>query len=297
LAYQEEITGLPRGLEVTLNGVRFDGCIEADGTMLEAKGPGFENKMDGPDDWQDWFTGDEQLEAQMERQSDAVEGTGRKVEWHFAEEPVADFFRAYAEIQTDQHCRDLYTTEIAMTGEVNHVEAYWRPRPESTRDCAVRLARMLEGLVKAHSAFSHWNKQAYSRAAANKPAWHMPPHIDELTTVFEKGRQYKDRPRVLWPEMGYSVSAWNGIERPHGATLRIRSGGFTSSRFFPNTVDLKVNRAGPDNTDLISSAVLKPALLSVATAWGGPTMRSLSRGHIGRGCSGTADILRSGAAG
>jgi Immunity protein 52 len=155
-----------------------------------------------------------------------------------------------------------------MTGEVNHVEAYWRPRPESTRDCAVRLARMLEGLVKAHSAFSHWNKQAYSQAAANKPAWHMPPHIDELTTVFEKGRQYKDRPRVLWPEMGYSVSAWNGIERPHGATLRIRSGGFTSSRFFPNTVDLKVNRAGPDNTDLISSAVLKPALLSVATAWG-----------------------------
>jgi Restriction endonuclease fold toxin 5 len=97
LAYQEEITGLPRGLEVALNGVRFDGCIEADGTMLEAKGPGFENKMDGPDDWQDWFTGDEQLEAQMERQSDAVEGTGRKVEWHFAEEPVADFFRAYAE--------------------------------------------------------------------------------------------------------------------------------------------------------------------------------------------------------
>ena len=62
LAYQQQITGLPRGLEVTLNGVRFDGCIEADGTMLEAKGPGFENKMDGPYDWQGWFTaGDDRI--------------------------------------------------------------------------------------------------------------------------------------------------------------------------------------------------------------------------------------------
>jgi hypothetical protein len=40
LAYQQQITGLPRGLEVKLNGVRFDGFREEDGTMLEAKGPG-----------------------------------------------------------------------------------------------------------------------------------------------------------------------------------------------------------------------------------------------------------------
>ncbi len=97
LAYQEQITGLPRGLEVTLNGVRFDGCIEADGTMLEAKGPGFENKMDGPYDWQGWFTGDEKIEMQMFNQQRAVSAAGTVVEWHFAEEPVADFFREFAE--------------------------------------------------------------------------------------------------------------------------------------------------------------------------------------------------------
>jgi hypothetical protein len=94
LAYQEQITGLPRGLEVTLNGVRFDGCIEADGTLLEAKGPGFQNMMDGSSDWQDWFTGLAGLEDQMERQNDAA--VGRKIEWHFAEQEVADFFRAFA---------------------------------------------------------------------------------------------------------------------------------------------------------------------------------------------------------
>jgi len=97
LAYQELITGLPRGLEVKLNDVRFDGCVEATGTMLEAKGPGFEDKMDGPSDWRDWFTGDEQIEAQMLNQQNAVAAAGRTVEWHFAEEPVADFFRKFAE--------------------------------------------------------------------------------------------------------------------------------------------------------------------------------------------------------
>lgn len=154
-----------------------------------------------------------------------------------------------------------------MTGEVNHIEAYWGPRAESSHGCAVRLARMIDGLAKAHPAFALWKKKAHSRAAANKPAWSMPPDIDELMAVFEKGRQYKDIPRVPWPEMGYSVSAWNGRDSPYGASLTTRPGGYGAARPFPNTVDLKVNRARPDNTDLICAAVLKPALLSVATAW------------------------------
>jgi hypothetical protein len=94
IAYQQQITKLRRGLEVTLNGVRFDGCREEDGTMLEAKGPGFADKMDGPDDWKGWFTGIAGLEDQMMRQNDAA--AGRTVEWHFAEQPVADFFRKFA---------------------------------------------------------------------------------------------------------------------------------------------------------------------------------------------------------
>jgi hypothetical protein len=154
-----------------------------------------------------------------------------------------------------------------MTGEVNHVEAYWRPRGETAQDCAVRLNRMLEGLAKAHPAFSHWNKQAYSRAAANKPAWAMPPNVDELARVFEKGLVHKDIPRIPWPEMGYRVSAWNGRDPPYGASLSVWPGSYGAARSLPNRVDLSLKRACPDNTDLINTAVLKPALLSVATAW------------------------------
>ena len=154
-----------------------------------------------------------------------------------------------------------------MTAEVYRIEGKWRPRQESTRDCAVRLARMLDGLASAHPAFRHWNKQAPSRAAANRPAWAMPPDIGELTAVFEKGQQYKDVPREVWPEMGFSVSAWNGRDGPHGASLTVRPGTYATFSRFPNTIDLTLKPAGPDNTDLVNSAVLKPVLLSVVSAW------------------------------
>jgi hypothetical protein len=167
----------------------------------------------------------------------------------------------------DEYSRDLYPAEAAMSGEVNHVKAYGQPRVESARDCAVRLGRMLEGLAKAHPAFSRWNKQAYSRAAANKPAWAMPPDIGELTQVFERGRVHKDVPRVPWPGMGFHVSAWNGRDPPHSAVLRINAGADADLRSVPNTVDLRLKRAGPDNADLINATTLRPVLLSVATAW------------------------------
>jgi restriction endonuclease fold toxin 5 of polymorphic toxin system len=110
LAHEEQITGLPRGLEVKLNGVRFDGCREGDGTMLEAKGPGFADKMTAPDDWPEWFTGDEAMAEQMRRQSGAA--AGRMVEWHFAEQPVADYFRVFAEQNRLSNIVVLYTPAI-----------------------------------------------------------------------------------------------------------------------------------------------------------------------------------------
>jgi hypothetical protein len=131
----------------------------------------------------------------------------------------------------------------------------------------MRLTRMLGKLVVAHPAFARWNRKAKTRAAANRPAWAMPPDIDELTVVFEKGRQYKDVPREPWPEMGYRVSAWNGLDGPDGASLSVHAGTYADYSVYPNTVDLVLKPAGIDNADLINSAVLKPVLLGVVSAW------------------------------
>lgn len=154
-----------------------------------------------------------------------------------------------------------------MTGEAFMVGGKWRPRPASTRDCAVRLARMLGGLAKLHPAFASWNRKASTRGAANQPAWTVPPDISELTTVFEKGRQFKDAPREAWPEMGYRVSAWNGCDGPTGASLSVHAGTYATYSVYPNAVDLALNLADQDNADLICTPVLKPALLSIISAW------------------------------
>lgn len=95
-AYQTQVTQLPYGVAFKLNGVFFDGCrYWSDGAMLEVKRD-YLWAMDGPSDWQPWFVKNgklDEMKNQMEAQSIAA-GT-RRVEWHFADEQVADYFRAW----------------------------------------------------------------------------------------------------------------------------------------------------------------------------------------------------------
>jgi hypothetical protein len=154
-----------------------------------------------------------------------------------------------------------------MSSEAYKLYAGWRGRSESTHSCGVRLARTPQAFAEMHSGFSHWNKQADSRSAADQPAWVMPPKIDQLTEVFERGRACKDAPRELWPELGYSISAWNGQDPPRGASPGVRAGGYSTHIPFPNSVDLELNPASPGNADFACAAVLKQALLSIVAAW------------------------------
>jgi hypothetical protein len=100
IRYQEQISGLPRGVSVKLvdpitgQDVDYDGCRERNGTMLEGKGPQYEKHMDDSDEWKKYFRGDSKIKRQMERQSQAA--VGRSVEWHFAEKRVADYYRKWA---------------------------------------------------------------------------------------------------------------------------------------------------------------------------------------------------------
>lgn len=93
--YQQQITGLPRGIAVELNGVMFDGCRTTDGTMLEAKGPGFEFAMDENGDWKQWYNGKTRLDEQIADQSRAA--GERLVEWHVAEPRVAQYIEKVAQ--------------------------------------------------------------------------------------------------------------------------------------------------------------------------------------------------------
>ena len=90
--YQMQISGLPWGLGVELNGVMFDGCEESDGTMLEAKAFYWKFSLwRDPQVWRDKIV--PEIMEQAKRQSEAARAAGRRVEWYFAEEATADYFR------------------------------------------------------------------------------------------------------------------------------------------------------------------------------------------------------------
>lgn len=84
--YQEQVTGSPPGTEYVVDGVAFDGFAE--GTLLDAKGPGYENFLDENGEWKPFFEGQEELVNQAQRQLDAAGDT--PVEWRVAEERAAE---------------------------------------------------------------------------------------------------------------------------------------------------------------------------------------------------------------
>jgi hypothetical protein len=90
IAYQWQITALPIGVAVTLNGQVYDGCDQKTGNLLEAKGPGYERLM------RNSFLRNiiiKQFDNLAQRESEAA--GGRIVEWHFAEASVADWAREH----------------------------------------------------------------------------------------------------------------------------------------------------------------------------------------------------------
>ena len=83
--YQEQITGVPRGYVYRVNGVKFDGF--QNGTLLDAKGPGYATffKNGLPKVW--WQQGADALVDEAGRQIGAAPGWA--IQWHVAEPEAA----------------------------------------------------------------------------------------------------------------------------------------------------------------------------------------------------------------
>jgi hypothetical protein len=92
-AYQFQVTGLDPTLAIFIDGTEFDGCRQADGTLLEAKGSGFAkfipNDLSGTPSW---YIGEERMTQQAERQAAIAIAHSRKLEWHFAEKLASEYY-------------------------------------------------------------------------------------------------------------------------------------------------------------------------------------------------------------
>ena len=91
LLYQSQISGLPLGMGVELNGVKFDGCRESDGTMLEAKTSASAWFSSMPMDVFQTLKGYIDTRDQAFRQ--ILAAGGRKIEWHFSDSGAAWFWK------------------------------------------------------------------------------------------------------------------------------------------------------------------------------------------------------------
>jgi hypothetical protein len=141
-----------------------------------------------------------------------------------------------------------------MDAESYGLDAHWGPRRETAAACAVRLARMLEGLASIDPIYARWYRPAMTRAEATEPFCSMPPVVEELRKVFEA-------------EEDSSIAAWNGIDEPRGLKFMCRAGSDAGFPVFPNWIEIPARRRQPENADLLTVAVLKPMLLSLVAAW------------------------------
>lgn len=104
-SYQEWVSKLPKGFDITLNDVRFDGCLEADNAastpkLLEAKAD-LQQFMTPDGEWKYSVIGKnitKQFEDQLLRQSAAAAKAGWRVEWHVLQDPVAMKIRGLIEM-------------------------------------------------------------------------------------------------------------------------------------------------------------------------------------------------------
>jgi len=88
--YQSQITGRAPGSVYRVNGVKFDGY--QDGTLIDAKGPGYAKFLRPDGTFQRWWGGSGDLVKQAQAQIAAADGT--PIKWYVAEPEAADAIRA-----------------------------------------------------------------------------------------------------------------------------------------------------------------------------------------------------------
>jgi hypothetical protein len=83
IAYQEYVSGLPYGWAIVVGGVRFDGCEEATGNLLDAKAKQdhlFD--LDADETLESWVYPENDPAVQMETQAKVALAAGRRIVWH-----------------------------------------------------------------------------------------------------------------------------------------------------------------------------------------------------------------------
>jgi hypothetical protein len=154
-----------------------------------------------------------------------------------------------------------------VPGDRYDILAYWGSRQESAAACAARLAMTLVSLANIDPVYGRWFHQAWTEEDANVPLCTIPPDLNALTAIVDEGKQYFDRPRKVWPQLGFSVSAWNGRDNPFGAAFSIGCGAYQSSLPMVNRVSLAITEKRLATLAPWTEGAIREVLLAIIKAW------------------------------
>ena len=145
--------------------------------------------------------------------------------------------------------------------------AWWESRREEAEVCAARFARMVDGLASIDGVFGQWRRRAATRAAANESFCKTPADVQELTRIFNDNRYHYDAPRKVWPELGFSISCWNGLDPPYSLAMRMHVGSYDDSPKMPNTATISISELRQSSGVPWTATELRPVMRTVIDAW------------------------------
>jgi hypothetical protein len=96
-----------------------------------------------------------------------------------------------------------------------YLGSYWARRPESREQAALRLTSFIAELYKASEHFASW----FPKGRTRKDALRRVMRIEASEIAMELTVNRKDVGNSPIPELGYSLSIWNGQNADLGVTI------------------------------------------------------------------------------
>ncbi|ANK91389.1 MULTISPECIES: Imm52 family immunity protein [Rhizobium] len=127
--------------------------------------------------------------------------------------------------------------------------AYRDSRPRSPEQCATDLSVLLNRLAKISPAVFHWKLRGSSKRKAMQNSFIDPNDFEFLSDIVLKSANRRDGDHSIIPELGFSISFWNGSTKDESAASLSIANGLTSN-IVPNSVVLNFPSLGYSNNNI-----------------------------------------------
>lgn len=148
--------------------------------------------------------------------------------------------------------------------ESYYAGVYWGMRKETTQECALRTASLLQGLAEHDSLFSKWYQKAHTLKEAKKN--YIPKdNLQRIQSLFDGGKNYTDLDHHVIDELGSNIGLWAEEEEGKSASLNILCGCYSDVVINSCIIDLRDK--SPKEKSILNTAKVVNILASMVTAW------------------------------